>query len=64
MIAPVLDTDARVVLTVLVLAVGLLLNAHAQTAAEGALPLHRRTMQAAGAVLVAVAVYAAVRLWF
>jgi GTP-binding protein len=55
-IAPGLDTDVRVVVTAAVLAVGLLLNANAWTAAEGALPLHRRTMQVAGLVLLAAAV--------
>jgi len=63
-IAPGLDTDARVVVTALVVAIGLLVNATAQTNAEGALPLHRRTMQIAGVVVVLVAAWTGVRLWF
>ena len=63
MIAPGLDTDARLVLTAAVIALGLLVNANAWTAAEGALPLHRRTMQVAGVVLVVAALYVGVRLW-
>ncbi len=64
MIAPGLDTDARVVVTALVIALALLVNATAQTNAEGALPLHRRTMQVAGVVVLLVAAWTAVRLWF
>jgi hypothetical protein len=63
-IAPGIDTDVRVLLTALVLALGALVHAMAHTAAEGALPLHRWTMRAAGVVLLLGAVYAAARLWW
>jgi hypothetical protein len=63
-IAPGIDTDARVIVTALVIALALLVNATAQTNAEGALPLHRRTMQVAGVVVLVVAAWTAVRLWF
>ena len=64
MIAPGVDTDARLVATALAIAIGLLVNATAQTNAEGALPLHRRTMQVAGVVVLLVTAWVAVRLWF
>jgi hypothetical protein len=59
---PGLPTDQRVAATAAVLAVGGLVHAIANNAAEGALLLHRWTLRAAAAVLAAVAVYAAVRL--
>lgn len=54
----------RVVVTALVLALALLVNATAQTNADGALPLHRRTMRVAGVVMLVVAAWTGVRRWF
>ena len=62
-LAPGLATDERVALTALVLALGAIVHAVAHTTAEGALPVHRRTLQVGAVVVAAVAVYAATRLW-
>lgn len=62
-LAPGLATDERLALTALVVALGAIVHAVAHTTAEGALPIHRRTLQVGAVVVAAVALYAAIRLW-
>jgi len=63
-IAPGLPADQRAALTALVLAFAALINALAYNTAEGALVVHRWTLRVAAGVIVVVAVYTAIRLWW
>ena len=60
---PSLEGDQRIALALLVAALAAAAWATTWTTAEGALPLQRRTLRVAGTVVLAVAVYAVVRLW-
>ena len=63
-IAPGMPADQRTALTALVLAVAALIHALAYNTAEGALAVHRWTLRAAAGVIVLVALYTAIRLWW
>lgn len=62
-LGPGLPTDQRLAVTALVLALGAIVHAVANTTAEGAVAVHRWTLRIAAGVVALTALYAAVRLW-